>query len=123
VLDGDGSLLMNLGSLVTIAEAAPPNLIHFVLENGTYEANGSHPTPGRNRADFAAFARAAGYRSVYTFDDGPAFADRVGGLLRETGPVFVVMKVEPGPPPNLDYEHMHSPRVREEFVAALAAPV
>ena len=52
VLDGDGSLLMNLGSLVTIAEAAPANLIHFVLENGTYEANGSHPTPGRNRVDF-----------------------------------------------------------------------
>src|SRR5258707_6114992 len=40
VLDGDGSLLMNLGSLVTIAAAAPPNLYHFVCQNGTYEANG-----------------------------------------------------------------------------------
>ena len=47
VLDGDGSLLMNLGTLVTIAEVAPPNLIHFVCENGTYEANGAHPIPGR----------------------------------------------------------------------------
>ncbi|MDE0057699.1 MAG: thiamine pyrophosphate-dependent enzyme [Defluviicoccus sp.] len=44
VLDGDGSLLMNLGSLVTIAEAGPENLVHFVVENGTYEANGGHPT-------------------------------------------------------------------------------
>ena len=43
VLDGDGSLLMNLGSLVTIAAAAPRNLVHFVCQNGTYEANGGHP--------------------------------------------------------------------------------
>ena len=52
VLDGDGSLLMNLGTLVTIAEVAPRNLIHFVLENGTYEANGSHPTPGATGSGF-----------------------------------------------------------------------
>ncbi len=45
VLDGDGSLLMNLGSLVTVAAAAPPNYYHFVCENGDYEANGSHPIP------------------------------------------------------------------------------
>ena len=51
VLDGDGSLLMNLGTLVTIAEVAPENLIHFVFENGTYEANGAHPHPrGQRRA-------------------------------------------------------------------------
>ena len=61
VLDGDGSLLMNLGSLVTIAEAGPENLVHFVVENGTYEANGGHPIPGSGRVDFAGFARGAGY--------------------------------------------------------------
>ena len=47
VLDGDGSLLMNLGSLVTIAEVAPKNLLHFVAQNDTYEANGSQPIPNR----------------------------------------------------------------------------
>ena len=60
VLDGDGSLLMNLGCLVTNADAAPENLVHFVFENGCYEANGSHPIPGQNRVNFAGFARAAG---------------------------------------------------------------
>src|SRR4051795_11555284 len=45
VLQGDGSLLMNLGSLVTIASQAPKNLIQLVAENGTYEANGGHPIP------------------------------------------------------------------------------
>src|SRR5262249_26958625 len=45
VIDGDGSLLMNIGSLVSIAEAGPRNLVHFVCENGSYEANGGHPIP------------------------------------------------------------------------------
>ena len=45
VLDGDGSLLMNLGSLVTIAAVAPKNFVHFVCDNECYEANGGHPIP------------------------------------------------------------------------------
>ena len=53
VLDGDGSLLMNLGALVTVAQAGPENLIHFVCENGTYEVNGGHPIPGAGKVDFA----------------------------------------------------------------------
>src|ERR1700726_2017946 len=49
VLDGDGSLLMNLGTLVTIGAAAPKNLVHFGCRNGTYEANGNHPIGGFQR--------------------------------------------------------------------------
>ncbi len=62
VLDGDGSLLMNLGTLVTIASQKPDNLVHFLCESGAYEANGGHPIPGRDQVDFAALARAASYR-------------------------------------------------------------
>ena len=86
VLDGDGSLLMNLGSLVTIAEAAPENLVHFVVENGTYEANGGHPIPGRGRVDFAGFARDAGYREVHSFDGLNRFAATLPELLAARGP-------------------------------------
>ena len=119
VLDGDGSLLMNLGSLVTIAEAATPNLVHFVFENGTYEANGSHPTPGSSRVNFTGLAQSAGYRGCHAFDDLATFTTRIGSILQEPGPTFVTMKVEPGPPPKLDYPYMHGARVREEFKAAL----
>ena len=49
VVDGDGSLLMQLGSLVTIAGAAPANLYHFVFENGVYETSGSQPLPAEGR--------------------------------------------------------------------------
>jgi phosphonopyruvate decarboxylase len=119
VLDGDGSLLMNLGSLVTIAEAAPANLFHFVCQNGTYEANGGHPIPGHGSVDFAGFARSAGWKSVHTFADLPIFEQQVGALLAERGPVFVDLKVVAGGPQERDYTRLHGAHVREAFRAAL----
>ncbi len=120
VLDGDGSLLMNLGSLVTIAEVAPRNLIHFVCQNGSYEVNGNHPIPGAARISFAGFARAAGYRSVYAFDDLAVFGARIGALLKEEGPVFVVLKVVVGESYAQDWSAVHSAELRQQFAAALA---
>src|SRR5438045_3538161 len=60
VLDGDGSLLMQLGSLVTIAAQAPPKFYHFVIENGAYGTSGNQPMPGHVH-DFCGLARSAGY--------------------------------------------------------------
>jgi sulfopyruvate decarboxylase subunit beta len=121
VLDGDGSLLMNLGSLVTAAEAAPRNFFHFVCENGTYEANGGHPTPGRGHVDFAALATAAGYRSVRVFSELKIFEQQIGALLQEPGPIFVDLKVTPSGPQNRDYSQLHGPAVRQAFKDALTA--
>jgi len=121
VLDGDGSLLMNLGSLVTVAEAAPRNFFHFVCENGTYEANGGHPIPNRSQVDFAGFARAAGYRSVHGFADLRMLEQQVGCLLSEEGPVFVDLKVAPSGPQRRDYSLIHGQAVRAATRAALRA--
>jgi sulfopyruvate decarboxylase subunit beta len=121
VLDGDGSLLMNLGSLVTIAEAAPKNLFHFVCENGTYEANGGHPIPGRGRVEFAGFARAAGYRGVHEFSDLRVFEQRIGAVLAEEGPVFADLKIVADGPQEREYTRLHGPHVRKAFRDALAA--
>src|SRR5690348_2081822 len=68
VVDGDGSLLMQLGSLVTIAGAAPSNLFHFVFENGVYETSGSQPLPAEGRFDLTEIARAAGYAHSMQFE-------------------------------------------------------
>jgi phosphonopyruvate decarboxylase len=119
VLDGDGSLLMNLGSLVSVVEAAPRNFVHFVCENGTYEANGAHPIPGRNRVSFVGFARAAGFTRCHEFSDLAEFEARIAGVLREDGPVFVDLKLEPGKPSPQDYGYIHSAAARNAFKAAL----
>jgi phosphonopyruvate decarboxylase len=63
ILDGDGALIMRLGSLATIGALQPPNLVHLVLDNGTYASTGGQPTAAPN-VDFPAIARACGYRRV-----------------------------------------------------------
>jgi sulfopyruvate decarboxylase subunit beta len=120
VLDGDGSLLMNIGTLVTVAEATPKNLFHFVCENGTYEANGGHPIPGRDRVDFAGFARAAGYRKVHDFSDLKIFEQRIAAVLDEEGPVFITLKIAAGGPQEREYSRLHGAHVRKAFRDALA---
>src|SRR5947209_9781954 len=85
VVDGDGSLLMQVGSLVTIAGAAPSNLFHFVFENGVYETSGSQPLPAEGRFDLAQMAAAAGYADSRRFDDAAEFATALVGLLRQRG--------------------------------------
>ncbi len=80
VLDGDGSLLMNLGSLVTIANMAPPNLIHFLFENDIYFITGGQPIPHAGKIDFAALATAAGYAGAYQFDDSEQLENNIKTL-------------------------------------------
>jgi len=120
VLQGDGSLLMNLGSLVTIAAVAPKNLVHFVAYNGTYEANGGHPIPGP-KVDFAALARSAGYAVVYEFAELDAFAQQVAHVLEQNGPVFATLRVEPSTPLTYDYPSLYDPEKRKAFKAAWRA--
>ena len=119
VFDGDGRLLMNLGSLVTVANAAPANFHHFVFENGIYEVNGAHPIPGQNRIDFAAMAKAAGYVHVTSFSELDNFEAGVGDFLSRPGPAFAVMKIEPGESYPRDYAYIHSAEARERFRRAL----
>jgi thiamine pyrophosphate-dependent acetolactate synthase large subunit-like protein len=120
VLDGDGSLCMNLGTLVTIAAVGPRNLIHCVSHNGTYEANGAHPLPSRT-IDFAGLARAAGYRHACTISELAEFERQIGGILRMEGPVFVELQVVPGVAYPIDYPNLYRADRRERLKAALRA--
>lgn len=109
VLDGDGSLLMNLGTLVTIAEVQPDNLVHLVLENQLYEVPGGIPLPGAGKHNLPAFARAAGLTRVYEFDQLADFREHVGAILREPGPTFASLRVARGPSeplPSIRYAEM-----------------
>ena len=119
VLDGDGSLLMNLGTLVTIANIAPTNFIHFVCENGTYKANGAHPIPGQGKLDFAGLARAAGYAHAQRIDTLAQIQTEIAAILQMKGAVFVALNVESGESYPQDYIALHSTERRAQFKAAL----
>ena len=95
VLDSDGSLLMNLGSLVTIANMAPPNLIHFVFENGIYRTTGGQPIPNFGKFSFTGLAQEAGYSKVHEFEDLVSLESNIETVLNQIGPTFVCLKVPP----------------------------
>jgi sulfopyruvate decarboxylase subunit beta len=93
VLDSDGALLMNLGSLVTIARAKPANLIHFVYDNEAYDTTGGQPTPGAGIVDFQAMALAAGYPVARAYDRVDDLERDLGSILSRPRPTLVVLKV------------------------------
>ena len=95
-LNGDGSMLMNLGTLVTIAGSRAKNLVLFVLENGTYEITGNQPVPGAGLVDFPGLATAAGFPRVNTFNRDVGYEATLPEILDADGPVFVGVGVEPG---------------------------
>ncbi|MAE60472.1 MAG: hypothetical protein CMJ49_03845 [Planctomycetaceae bacterium] len=98
VVSGDGSLLMNLGSLVTVVESGARNLSVVLLDNGLYEVTGGQRTPGAGSGtDFAGLATAAGFTSVGSYGDLEAWRAAAQGWLRDPGPRFVWLKVAAQP--------------------------
>ena len=95
-LNGDGSMLMTLGSLVTIGHAGADNLILFVIQNETYEITGNQPVPGAGHLNFAAMAKGAGFPRTYAFEESPSYRRSIGEILAGPGPVLVSAKVEKG---------------------------
>lgn len=95
-LNGDGSMLMTLGTLATVVGAAATNYILFVSDNGEFEITGHQPVAAAGRVDYADLAEAAGFREVFRFGDARAYAEAVPSILNLTGPTFVHVVVEPG---------------------------
>lgn len=94
VLDGDGSLRMNLGVLLTVGSEAPPNFVHMVLENRVHALTGGQPVSGAGRQEaLAEMARAAGYRSVHVFSASGALEASLPAVLKSPGPSFVSLRV------------------------------
>lgn len=92
-LDGDGSLLMNLCSLPTIARMKPKNLLHVVFDNEVYEASGSKKTATGAGADLVGLARAAGIENAHWANSLEAFARAAERALMSDGPSFIGVKV------------------------------
>jgi len=94
VLDTDGALLMNLGSLVTIAAQRPRNLVHFVYDNGAYDTTGGQPTPGAGIVDFEQIALGAGYPRAVTCTRFEDFERDLSGILNGELPILVDLKIK-----------------------------
>ena len=104
--DGDGSLLLNLGSLATIANQHPKNLTHIVFDNECYESSRGAPTATAGKADLAAIASGSGIANVITAKTVAEFEAGFLHGIKSNDLCFILAKVEPGagnvPPASLD---------------------
>jgi sulfopyruvate decarboxylase subunit beta len=98
VLNGDGAMLMNIGSLVTIVASGATNLTLIVFDNGVYEVTGGQQTAAsaarHSAIDLAGMARAAGFTSVRAFDDLAIWNREAAAALSLSGPRFFLLSVE-----------------------------
>lgn len=121
VLNGDGSLLMNLGVLVTIVHEKVANYTMIVADNGVYEITGNQATAG-DVADYPALAKASGFPTAFSCRDIDDWRARAPELWRLPGPRFVSLVVAP------DRESFRLPVPRDladrvrQFQADLAVP-
>jgi thiamine pyrophosphate-dependent acetolactate synthase large subunit-like protein len=88
-LNGDGSLLMTLGTLATAVGAVAANYILIVCDNGVFATTGTVAVAGAGWLDHAGIADAVGFRSVYRFEEARAYAETLPTILRAPGPTFV----------------------------------
>jgi sulfopyruvate decarboxylase subunit beta len=116
VFDGDGSVLMNFGSLVTIFNQNPENLILIVLDNECYGSTGSQCTYA-STVDLSKVAEAVGFKNRFFFDDKKGKYD-FKEVLESCGPVFVHIKVKPG---NADVPviPMEASEIKDRFMIEL----
>ena len=120
VIDGDGSLLMNLGSLATIGWTRPANLVLVVLDNERYATTGGQETATAHGADLEAAARAMGVTSASTTRSEDALTSALRNTASAAGPWVIVVKVAGSMPtakPPLDCVF-----IKQRFMAAIGCP-
>jgi thiamine pyrophosphate-dependent acetolactate synthase large subunit-like protein len=118
-IEGDGSLLMNLGCLATIATVAPPNLTLIVMDNASYQITGGQPTASAANADLVAIARGAGIARSDWSRDPDDFVRLVNDALGSDGPSLIGARIDDAPatgqPPR------DPAQIRDRFMQAMGA--
>ena len=127
VLDCDSTLRTNLGGLATIGESNPQNLVHFVFDDASSTSTSGIPIKEMDSLDLAQIANSSGYTKVYEFDKLEELLIGLEEIMRQTGPVFVRVKVfrtgEPNPYPDRSMaqswavvrEHLSPPSSNDEY--------
>lgn len=95
VIDGDGNVLMNLGSLTTIGKLCPKNLIHIVLDNESHDSTGGQPTASMI-AKLEEIAKASGFKATRRVYNIEQLEEAMRKLLTSDGPSFLLVKVKRG---------------------------
>ncbi len=116
-LEGDGSILMQLGSLATVASRGQKNLAIVIMDNGAYQITGGQETLTAQGADVVAIARGAGLlQSAWAADEG-GFEELVDLAMREDGPWLVGCRIDASKPAQTT--ERDPARIRDQFMRGL----
>jgi thiamine pyrophosphate-dependent acetolactate synthase large subunit-like protein len=118
-LEGDGSLLMQMGCLSTIAALKPNNLCMIVMDNGSYQITGGQPTPAASVSDIVAIAAACGLLDSSWAADEDDFERLVDRSLSGTGPTLIGVRIDDKP--GVGTTRRDPVQIRERFMIGLGA--
>ena len=93
IFDGDGNILMNLGSLTTISSQKPKNLIHIVFDNSVHESTGGQPT-NSNFVNIEKIAKACNYNHTFTVRTENNLLKILDKIKKLKGPIMIVVKIQ-----------------------------
>ena len=117
-LEGDGSLLMQLGALGTVAATGLKNLAIIVFDNGAYQITGAQPTLTAQGVDLVAIARGAGLAQSHWAADETHFEQLIGQALERQGPCFIGARTDARPPAGVT--ERDATKIRGRFMQAMA---
>ncbi|HVY14641.1 MAG TPA: thiamine pyrophosphate-dependent enzyme [Rhodopila sp.] len=116
-LEGDGSILMQLGSLSTVAARKLKNLCIVIMDNGAYQITGGQKTQTELAADIVGIAKASGIEQAAWAADESAFAELIARALKEDGPSLIGCRIDSGKP--RDTTERDPVKIREAFMRGM----
>ena len=116
-LEGDGSVLMQLGALSTVAARAQKNLCIVIMDNGAYQITGGQKTTTGAGADIVGIAKASGLEQSAWAADEDAFVELIGRSLKEDGPWLIGCRIDTQKP--VDTTERDPARIRDNFMKGL----
>ncbi|MHA2366399.1 MAG: sulfopyruvate decarboxylase subunit beta [Candidatus Hodarchaeales archaeon] len=118
VIDGDGSILMNLGSLTTIGKNCPSNLLLIIIDNGSYGSTGFQPTFTQDSADLEVIAKGCGIRNSQTITEKGDIKTKVKTAIASTELELIIIKTEIGAP-KINNIPLNALEIKNRFISSL----
>ena len=116
VFDGDGNILMNLGSLVTIGSLKPKNFVHFIFDNNSHESTGGQPT-NSNKIDLDKIAQVTKLKT-FKISTKNQIKKVIPKIKKESGPILVLVKIDKGGEKSIRVD-ISPPEIKTRFTKSL----
>ena len=114
VFDGDGNILMNLSSLVTIGSLQPKNLIHIIFDNNAHETTGGQPTYS-NQIDISKIAKPLGY-TIFSVRTKKSLENTLEKIRNMKGPIMILVKIQQNKENKSERVRISPIKIKERFM-------